>query len=213
MQSNVSCIGISEDCQTLTQIFTKKQSEISRLSNEASEILENLQNLLISNNDRKNIETDSGIWCCTKSSNVSYFGLVNNNYPDRLSFQMLKELEQKYSNFNNNQDLDLFKKEGNKLILKYNSPEKFDKLSRAQNDVNNIKGDMQKNVDKLIDNQEDLDDLENQTQKMKNNADVFNKESKSLERVMFWKNIKFWVFIVIAVIILIIIIVLIVKFA
>lgn len=213
MQNNVSCIGISEDCQTLTQLFSKTKSDTSRLSNEASDILENLQNLLINNNDRKNIETDSGIWCCTKSSNITYIGLVNRNYPDRLSFQMLKELEKIYLNFNNNQDLDLLKKKGNELVLKFNSPEKFDKLSQAQNDVNGLQRDMQKNVDKLVDNQEDLEDLENQTKNLQDNAGKFSKKSKSLERVMLWKNIKFWIFLVCFVVILIIIIVLIAKYA
>jgi hypothetical protein len=212
MKTNVNCLGISEDSQTLTQFFTKDPLQRRDLSYKAEEILENMQHLLISHNDRKNIETDQGVWCCVKNNDVLYFGLVHFNYPDRLSFEMLKELKKLYDRFAEDQNLDDLKNNGQKLLEKYNQPEKFDKLSQAHNNVQGLKLDVKNNMDKLVDNQEDLHDLENQTENLQKNAQKFNKETKTLERVMFWKNFKFWIILVVLIILIIIIIVLAVKF-
>ena len=211
MSSKVLCCGISEDIGTITQIFVKKNENISEITEEAQNILENLENLLLTNLDRKNITGDLGQWCCTRENNIAYFTLVDFNYPDRLSYSMLKELNLIYEDFNERSDLSEMKKNGYELLNKYNNPEKFDKMSKAEQGVKDVKNGMQENIDKLITNQEDLSELEMQTGKMRDTAQKFQKGSKSLERTMFWKKIKMIAYIIGLVLIVIIILVLIFK--
>ncbi len=211
MENKVKCCGISEDMSTITQIFVSKNGKTTDITDEAQSILENLENVLLHNYDRKNIEGELGLWCCTKNSGVGYFGLVDPIYPDRLSYKMLKELGDFYADFQEKHDLSELKKNGKKLLEKYNNPSSFDKLTRANQGVNEIKVDMQENINQLVNGQEDLNELEGQTNNMRTQAMTFKKKTKTLEREMFWKKIKYTLYIVLMVIILIVIIVLIAK--
>ena len=211
MPTKVKCCGISEDIGTITQIFVKKNENITEITEEAQNVLENLENVLLNNLDRKNITGDLGQWCCKRENNIAYFALVDFNYPDRLSYKLLKEINLIYEDFNEIHDLAEMKKNGYNLLEKYNKPEAFDKLSQAHQGVDEIKVDMKENIDKLITNQEDLSELEMQTGQMRDTANKFQKGAKSVERVMFWKKIKMIAYIVAIVIILVIIIVLIAK--
>ena len=62
--------------------------------------MENLENVLLHNFERKNIDGKLGLWCCTKETNIAYFALVDPSFPDRLTFKMLRELKEIYTDFN-----------------------------------------------------------------------------------------------------------------
>ena len=117
-------------------------------------------------------------------------------------------MDLKYESFLANNDFNALKENGQKLLEKYAKPENFDKLALAQNNVNEIKVEMQQNVNKLIKNQDELDTLEGQTQDMKDNAQTFDKNAKSLERELFWRKVKYTAIIIAIVIAIILIIVL-----
>ena len=105
-------------------------------------------------------------------------------------------------------DLKQLKDEGIRLLDKFNRPQDFDKLSQAQANVDDLKRGVQENVNKLITNQDELNDLEEQTNQMKDPAGKFEKNAKSLEREMFWRKVKYTAIIVGVVIAIILIIVL-----
>ena len=63
-----------------------------------------MENVLLHNYDRKNIDGELGLWCCTKENNVAYYSLVDYSFPDRLTYKMLKELVEIYKDFNENLD-------------------------------------------------------------------------------------------------------------
>ena len=117
-------------------------------------------------------------------------------------------MDSRYEGFLANNDFNLLKENGQKLLEKYSKPENFDKLAQAQNNVTEIKVEMQDNVNKLIKNQDELDNLEGQTRDMKDNAQTFDKNAKSLEREMFWRKVKYTAIIVGIVLAIILIIVL-----
>ncbi len=105
-------------------------------------------------------------------------------------------------------DVKQLKDEGAKLLDKFNKPQDFDKLSQAQDNVHKLKQDVQGNINKLITNQDDLNDLEDQTNQMRDTAGKFEKNAKSLEREMFWRKIKYTAIIVGIVLAIVLIIVL-----
>lgn len=148
--NKVFCCGLSEDMATITQIFIHKSQNQSKVQDEAQSVLSNLENVLLHNFERKNIEGTLGMWCCTRESNTAYYALVHPSYPDRLSYKMLKELKDVWEDFINNQNLDQLKKNGQKLLDKFNYPGSFDQLSRAQQGVNDVKIEMQQNINTLI---------------------------------------------------------------
>ena len=97
-------------------------------------------------------------------------------------------------------DLPWLKNKGEGLLQKFNNPEQFDRLAAAQTNVNQIKGEVQNNVNTLVARQEDLNTLEEQTNEMRENAAGFEKNSKALERELFWRKVKYTAIIVLIVV-------------
>ena len=196
--------------ETLSQIYIAKGENYPEITEEATEIMENLQSMLLQNYQRQNVEGNQGIWFCVKKRNAAFFVLTDFNYSDRLAYNLLGELEKKYDIFLSEHDLNALKKEGNDLIEKYNNPANFDKLSQAREQVDEIKTEVQDNVNKLIVNGDNLNDLEDQTHNIRRGAEQFGKNSKSLERTMYWRKIRN-IAIIIGIIILVIIIIIIIT--
>ena len=117
-------------------------------------------------------------------------------------------MDNKYEAFLTDNDFNKLKESGQGLLERYSKPENFDNLSKAQNAVGEIKVEMQQNVNKLIQNQGELDTLEGQTDEMRENANKFDKNAKSLEREMFWRKIKYTAIIVGIILAIVLIIVL-----
>ena len=124
--NKVYACGLSEDMSTTTQIFISNSQNKNSVQNEAQAVIGNLENVLMHNFERKNIDGELGVWCCTREQNTAYFALVNRSYPDRLSYKMLKELKGIWDDFMSNQNLDQMKANGQKLLQKYNNPSSFD---------------------------------------------------------------------------------------
>jgi vesicle-associated membrane protein 4 len=133
------------------------------------------------------------------------------NYPERLGYMLLNELDSAFKNFLETQNAAEFKRRGEELLKKYNDP-KFDKLAEARRNVNDVKVQMSENMNKLLENHNDLEELEEGAIDMKKNAEKFKKGSKQLEREMWWKKVKLIVCIVLIVICVIVAIVLMAKF-
>jgi vesicle-associated membrane protein 4 len=133
------------------------------------------------------------------------------SYPERLGYMLLNELDSSFKDFLNSQNASEFKKNGEALLRKYNDP-KFDKLAEARRNVNDVKVQMSDNMNKLLENHNDLEDLEEGAIDMKKNAEKFKKGSHQLEREMWWKKVKLIVCIVLIVIAVIVAIVLMAKY-
>ena len=123
---------------------------------------------------------------------------------------MLNEMDSIFGDFVDSQDAGTFKRRGEDLLVKYNDP-KFDKLAETRRNVNDVKVQMSENMNKLLENHNDLEELEEGAIDMKKNAEKFKKGSHQLEREMFWKKIKLIVCIVLIVIAVIVAIILMAK--
>ena len=117
-------------------------------------------------------------------------------------------MDASYETFSRTKDFKWLKSQGESLLAKYNQPEQFDKLAAAQSSVNAIKGEMQQNINVLVMNNDDLNTLEGQTRDLKENAEDFDKNAKSLEREMFWRKVKYTAVIVLIVVAIVVTIVL-----
>ena len=84
-------------------------------------------------------------------------------------------------------------------------------MAAAHKNVEEITVGVKGNLEKLVVNNENISDLEDQSAKMRDTADQFKKQSKSLERTLWWKNIKLYVYLGIGIIAVIVLIVLLSK--
>ncbi|XP_025087433.1 vesicle-associated membrane protein 7-like [Pomacea canaliculata] len=83
------------------------------------------------------------------------------------------------------------------------SDEKPDQLSKVQDEVDELKGIMVRNIDQIAERGERLELLVDKTEDLSAHSVTFKKTSRGLARSLWWKNIKITVIIVIVVIVLI----------
>eukprot|EP00052_Salpingoeca_macrocollata_P025276 m.230037 g.230037 ORF g.230037 m.230037 type:complete len:96 (+) comp22404_c0_seq2:2240-2527(+) len=86
------------------------------------------------------------------------------------------------------------------------------KLKQAQDEVDQVVGIMRQNVEKVLERDQKLGDLEDRSDALKDGASRFQSSSRKLKNQMWWKNMKFMLILAaVIIIILIIIVVVIVK--
>ncbi|XP_078072945.1 vesicle-associated membrane protein 8 [Mustelus asterias] len=84
-----------------------------------------------------------------------------------------------------------------------------EKLSNLQGQVDDVRGIMSQNIEKVLERGERLDDLIIKTDDLQATADSFQKTSTKIARKMWWKNTKMIIIIVVIVVVIIILIILI----
>ncbi|KAJ2395783.1 Vesicle membrane receptor protein (v-SNARE) [Coemansia sp. RSA 2603] len=82
-----------------------------------------------------------------------------------------------------------------------------DKYSRAKDQVDEVVGIMQENINKVMEREERLGDLHNKTQDLQGKSQVFRKGAKQAHNIFWWKNMKMTLIIAVIVIIIIVVIV------
>ena len=109
MNKKVMCVGVSSDMTSLTHIFVRPGESSKLITGEASEILENLQSVLLTNHARKSIDGTLGRWLTLRKPAGAFFSLVSPSYPERIGFKSLDELNDAYEIFLQSHDLDQLK--------------------------------------------------------------------------------------------------------
>eukprot|EP01108_Squamamoeba_japonica_P002567 TRINITY_DN223_c0_g3_i1.p1 TRINITY_DN223_c0_g3~~TRINITY_DN223_c0_g3_i1.p1 ORF type:complete len:117 (-),score=46.26 TRINITY_DN223_c0_g3_i1:40-390(-) len=67
-----------------------------------------------------------------------------------------------------------------------------DKVKEVQAQVDEVKGIMVDNVDKMLNNMERADDLEQKTSDLNSASQTFKSRATTLKRRMWWQNFKLW---------------------
>ena len=95
---------------------------------------------------------------------------------------MLNEMDSIFGDFVDSQDAGTFKRRGEDLLVKYNDP-KFDKLAETRRNVNDVKVQMSENMNKLLENHNDLEELEEEDFKSENlDQEDSNEKEKEEEK-------------------------------
>ena len=137
--------------------------------------------------------------------NILFLTFVDANYPERLIFQMFEEIRNegvlsmindstKELNPNGRQKL-------KEIIEKYQERDKIDKIGQIQNDVNEVKVEVKKNIDKMVQNVEDVEKLEQRSNELKDASKEYQNNAKEIERVTWWQNFKLWIIIIVIVLV------------
>lgn len=67
---------------------------------------------------------------------------------------------------------------------------KNDKIRQAQNQVDEVIGVMQENITKVIERGERLDELQDKSESLSDNATAFSSRARQLRRQMWWRECK-----------------------
>jgi hypothetical protein len=84
----------------------------------------------------------------------------------------------------------------------------YNKINSMQQQVNDVILIMKDNLDKTLERDEKIDNIENKTEELQDNSKRFEKVSIKLKQKMMWKNIKFILVLAIILLMFIIIVIL-----
>ena len=141
--------------------------------------------------------------------------LANNKYPERLVFELIKKInEDKIPTMVNDETRELNpsgRQALKQLIDVYQDPKNVNKISQIQSDVNSIKDDMKKNINKMVESVDNVKDLEQSAANLQLETKEYKDNSIEVRKLTWWQNFKMWIILGCVVIFLIILIILIVT--
>ena len=146
--------------------------------------------------------------------NLLFIILANNQYPERYVFELIsKIIEDNIPTMINDETRELNptgRQALKELVNKYQDIKNINKIAEIQKDVDSLKVDMKKNINKMVESVENVNDLQNKSEQLKLESEDYKKTSVEIRKVTWWQNCKLWAIIAGIVILLVLIIVLVI---
>ena len=144
-----------------------------------------------------------------------YIILVNNQYPERYVFELIQKInEENIPNMVNDETRELNpsgRQSLKQLIDVYQEPKTINKIAELQSDVDSLKVDMKKNINKMVESVDDVNELQTKSEALKMETDDYKKNSVEVRRITWWQNVKLMIVLGLVVLILIILIIVLVT--
>ena len=144
-----------------------------------------------------------------------YLVLVNNEYPERYVFELIQKInDEKIPTMVNDETRELNpsgRQALKQLIDVYQDPKNISKIADLQSDVNSIKVDMRKNINKMVESVDDVNQLQEKSAALKFESTEYKQNSVEVRRLTWWQNFKMWIILGGVVLLLIIILICIVT--
>lgn len=127
------------------------------------------------------------------------YGVVSTcpNYPERLQYQLLNELADEVESTMSSEKIDSaptlslnHSVDLSKLLDKYQDWHSIDRLAAIQAKTDNLNSIMQKNIRDIMLTTEQVDVLENDTERMESAAQEYKKGASDLKDYFWWKDAK-----------------------
>ena len=203
------CIGDLISKRIIVDYFPQEKGNQQIFKDYARNIIDRLLNMSINPGERykESVSDDKKFNVTTDNkANVSFMILTNTNFPERYSYKLLDELENKsistiYKHYINSMIIDVLERAENfktfakdlqlymvELERKYRSLVENDKIGVIQEDVDDIKVEIKKNMDKMLTNIELVSDLEEKSHALKDMAKEYKVNTKELKRASWRRN-------------------------
>ena len=126
-----------------------------------------------------------------------YLVLVNNEYPERYVFELIQKVnDEKIPTMINDDTKELNpsgRQELKKLISEFQDPRNISKIADLQSDVNSVKVDMRNNINKMVENVDDVNQLQEKSEALRFESIEYKQNSYDIRRFTFWQNFKLWI--------------------
>ena len=94
------------------------------------------------------------------------------------------------------------------LVDKYQDIKNISKIAEIQKDVDELKVDMKKNITKMVESVDNVQDLQNKSEKLKLESQDYKDNSVTLRKITWWQNFKLWIILIGVILIIVLIIIL-----
>ena len=207
-------IGDSATVKIITEFSSgnvdpKKKKEINRIFNKLAKLPNKKYD------DRNKITSkDENYYFMNVKPNYLFIILVNNQYPERYAFELIaKIMEENIPTMINDETGELNpsgRQALKELVNKYQDIKSINKIAEIQSGVDSLKVDMKKNITKMVESVDNVNELQNKSEQLKLETEDYKKTSVEIRKLTWWQNCKLWVIIIGIVLLLVLIIVLIV---
>lgn len=159
--------------------------------------------------DRNKLAASGGTYYfIISTNNLFYLVLADNNFPERLVWELIKNLETENIHTMVNDKGELTIDGVNLLEQTIAKFQKVSSLQSAQNNVDELKIDMHKTVQKVLEDREGIEQLDAQALKIKEGALEFQENANELKKVTWCQNFKYTIIIVAIVVVVLLAIIL-----
>ena len=207
-------IGDSATVKIITEFSSgnvdpKKKKEINRIFNKLAKLPNKKYD------DRNKITSkDENYYFMNVKPNYLFIILVNNQYPERYAFELIsKIMEENIPTMINDETGELNpsgRQALKELVNKYQDIKSINKIAEIQSGVDSLKVDMKKNITKMVESVDNVNELQNKSEQLKLETEDYKKTSVEIRKLTWWQNCKLWVIIIGIVLLIVLIIVLIV---
>ncbi|XP_063684151.1 vesicle-associated membrane protein 7-like [Bolinopsis microptera] len=137
------------------------------------------------------------------SDMITYLCITDEDFPRSKAFSFLGDIMQRFERQYGTtaktalpyaMDSDFNKVLQNQMRYYTNNPESGT-ISKVQNEIDDLKQIMVKNIDSLSERGERIELLVNKAEDLTNQSTQFQRQSRDLRRAMFWKNVKMYLLI------------------
>lgn len=181
-----------------------------------SEVVEQVLARISPENARLTYSHGSYLFHYISENRITYLCITDDDYERSKAFTFLAEIKRRFTTMYCDRAQTALpyamNSEFSKVLagqMRYYSSEASDgdTIRRVENEVDELKGIMVKNIDSIAARGERLELLVDKTDELNENSVTFKKTSRTLARSMWWKNIKLTVLLVVVVIVILYIIV------
>lgn len=131
------------------------------------------------------------------NNGLTYLCMAEREFGNRIPFRFLEEVEKKFVPIHGEAAKSAlamslnssFKKHLKQLVEFHNNPQN-DSISSVKGKIDEVKGVMIANIDKVLERGDQLDQLVVRTEELTTVSTDFRVKAKKLKNTMFWKNFK-----------------------
>ena len=189
----MKCLIVSTSIEAPTESFISSSatSITTQMISEATTIISRLKSFKAGTRDC--LKSELGIWFFVRSLQAVYLTLTISNYPQRLAFDALEKFQTIHLANKEQKKLSSFRKESQALLKKFEKTESFDQLEKANNHINNLNNHANTMMEKLLIEDDRLNDLHDNAMKMNEEAKNYEKETKRLKWNMLFAKYKYFI--------------------
>jgi hypothetical protein len=208
-------IGDSTTLKIITEFSTGNPTQ--KTKKEINRIFNKLAKLPNKKYDERNKITakDENYYFMNVKPDLLFIVLANSQYPERYVFELISKIvEENIPTMVNDETRELNpsgRQALKQLIDIYQDPQNVSKISQIESDVNSIKSDMRKNINKMVESVDDVNQLGESASRLQLETKEYQQNSLEVRKLTWWQNFKMWIILGCVVIFLIIILICIVT--
>jgi hypothetical protein len=134
---------------------------------------------------------------------VFYISYTEAEYPERFAFEMFEKLQQEGLNVlvDEKGELNFIARDKLKeMFFRYQDSNNINPIALANLEIEGVKITMKNNIHSMINNVDELNQLGDKANRIKEGSVVYQKDAKELESVTWWRNFKWTIIIILLVI-------------